>query len=112
MRKIKAVLKMRHLEQLRNGFEEGPLFDIVHFVGEAGTAPQYLREVVFDKLFPNSIEESIVGGYDYMVLNVRDLDVDVELKPGEYMIMFDNNTFITVRGFDNVEVVDGKLVLH
>lgn len=112
MRKIKALLKMRHLEQLRDRYEDGPLFDIIHFDGQPTDAPQYIREVVCDKLFQNSIDESIVGGYDYLVLSVRDMDVDVELKPGDYVVFRDDGSFVTIRGFDKAEVVHDKLVLH
>lgn len=112
MRKIRALLKMRHLEQLRDRFEDGPLFDIIYFDGQATDAPQYVREVVCDKLFPNSIDESIVGGYDYLVLGIRDQDVDIELKPGDYVVFRDDNSFVTLRGFDKAEVAGGKLVLH
>lgn len=111
MKKIKAVLKMRFLEQLRDCYEDGPIFNICYFDGVPTTALSYVREVVGTTLFPNSIEESIVGGYDYMVLRVRDMDVDIELKPGDHVVMFADNTFVTFRNFDKVEVVDGKLLL-
>lgn len=112
MRKIVAVLKMRFLEQLRTGYEDGPLFDIIFFDGDPKAAPDFVRSRVCDKLFPNCIEDSIVGGYDYMVLNVRDMDVEVELKPGDFVVFRDNDSFTTIRGFDKAEVVDGTLVLH
>ena len=112
MRKIVAVLKMRFLEQLRNGYEDGPLFDIVFFDGDPKVAPDFVRSRVCGKLFPNCIEDSIVGGYDYMVLNVRDMDVEVELKPGDFVVFRDNDSFTTIRGFDKAEVSDGKLILH
>lgn len=111
MRKIIAVLKMRFLEQIRNGFEDGPLFEIVYFDGTPTAAPDFIRNRVCDKLFPSCIEDSIVGGYDYLVLNVRDHDNDVELKPGDYVVFRENDSFTTLRGFDTAEVIDGKLRL-
>lgn len=111
MRNIIAVLKMRYIEQLRDGYEDGPIFDIVYFDGEAREAPHFVRTRIADTLFPNCVEDSAVGGYDYLVLSVRDHDNDVELKPGDFVVFRENSSFTTLRGFDTAEVIDGKLRL-
>ena len=97
---LKSIWIFCFKEQLSNGFEAGP---IVRPYSEKLSSD--LKDD-FEKVTSKFTKNTILFGYDYLVMRITLDGKDIDVFPGDIIFLHKDNNISIIHGFKNKEIAD------